>query len=364
MNSIVQRYLALEILKSSTATTLILFTILMSNTLGSILSDISNGDTPAEALYPVLLGQSVRVLSLVLPLSFFLGVVFAFGRFYKDHELIVLHACGYGYRQLYKPMLVVLFPVLVLTAISSLWLSSEMQRNAKSIIDDKKNVHEIQQMKVGQFNISNDKKHVFFMRELSEDKLEMRDVIITQKLEGQSVLEKAQRGRNKLDDKTGNLFLELGPGRRYEGLAGQADYKIIDFETHGILLKQKQATISPLKDKEKSLREIYYSDLPLDKKELFWRMAYPVALIVLAMLAVPLSYIAPRQGRYGKIGVALLVFIGYLILLGISKSALEQDKIPLWLNYWWVHGVFVLITILVLRQRLGKPLFLSWRRSA
>ena len=100
MFSIVQGYLIVEILKNTAATILILFIILMSNTLGRVLADVSDGEIPLDALFPVFLGQSIQVLSLLLPFGFFLGVIFAFGRLYKDHELVVLHACGYGYRQL------------------------------------------------------------------------------------------------------------------------------------------------------------------------------------------------------------------------------------------------------------------------
>lgn len=354
MISIVQRYLALEILKTTAATSLILFTILMSNTLGSVLSDVSNGETPIEALIPVLLGQSIQVLSVVLSLSFFLGVVFALGRLYKDHELIVLQACGYGYRQLYVPMLIVLIPVFLITAMCSLWLGAEMLQRAKLIIDEKNSAHEIQRMKVGQFNLSKDKQHVFFMQSISDDKLEIRDVIVTQKTKNQNVIETAKRGRNKLDEKTGDLFLELSPGKRYEGVAGQGDYRIIDFEKHGILMERKQTRISPIKVKEKSLQDIIYSNKREDRVEFLWRVTIPLTVVILGFLSIPLAYIAPRQGRYGKIGVALLVFIVYLNLLGLTKTALNRENLPLWLNFWWVHSIFIVLTLIMLKRRVGQ----------
>ena len=120
MTMIIQRYLAIEIFKSSFATTLILFIILMSNTLGRVLSDISAGKTPADALMPVMLGQSIHVLNLLLPLGIFLGLVFALGKLYADHELVVLQACGFGYRKLYGMLMILLLPVLLL-ATGAIW---------------------------------------------------------------------------------------------------------------------------------------------------------------------------------------------------------------------------------------------------
>ncbi|MCK4708431.1 MAG: LPS export ABC transporter permease LptF [Gammaproteobacteria bacterium] len=360
MISIVQRYLILEIVKSSVATVFILFVILMSNALGRVLSDVSDGKVPLDALLPVFLGQSVQIFSFLLPLGFFLGVVFAFGRLYKDHELVVLHACGYGYRQLYSSVLLVMLPVAILSAWCSIWLSSDALSNAKKIVDIKKDTHQFQSLKVGQFNLSRDKKHVFFMQSMSANKLEIQDIIITQKGEQSNALETAKHGKHKLDDKTGDLFLEVGPGVRYEGKAGSSNYKILEFDKHGILLEKNQSKTSALKPSEKSFNQLKNSTRLKDKVEFLWRINIPVTLIILGLLAVPLSYISPRQGRYGRIGLALFIFIIYLNLLGFSKGALERSSIPMWLNFWWVHLLFFTLTLLMLKQRTKQSL-LFWR---
>ncbi|MBT3205243.1 MAG: LPS export ABC transporter permease LptF [Gammaproteobacteria bacterium] len=360
MLSIVQRYLILEIFKSSAATILILFVILMSNTLGRVLSEVSDGEVPIEALLPVFLGQSIQILSFLLPLGFFLGVVFAFGRLYKDHELVVLHACGFGYKQLYSSVVLIMLPIVLLTAWLSIWMSAEALQSAKNIVDEKKDIHQFQRLKVGQFNLSKDKKNVFFMQSMSANKLEIQDVIITQKGEQSNVLETAKFGKHKLDGKTGDLFLEVGPGTRYEGKAGSVDYKIIEFDTHGILLEKNQTKIDALKPSEKHFSQLQQSKKRKDKVEVLWRLNIPLTLIILGLLAVPLSYISPRQGRYGRIGLALLVFIVYLNLLGFSKGAMERDSLPMWLNFWWVHIVFIILTLLLLKQR-TKQSILFWR---
>jgi len=364
MITIIQRYLVIEILKSTVATTLILFIILMSNTLGRVLSDVSEGKTPLEALFPVFLGQSIHFLSLLLPLGFFLGVVFAFGRLYKDHELVVLQACGYGYRQLYLAMAYILLPVLLLSLGLSLSLSAELRQHAIKIVDEKDNTHEFQRLKVGQFNQSKQNDHVFFMQSMSEDKREIQNIIISQQGQDQGILETAQSGRYKLDEKSGDLFLEVGPGVRYVGTAGQADYQVIEFDKHGILIKKKPTQSSLLNSDEKSFADLLQSSARKDQVEFWWRIAIPVTLVTLALLAVPLSYIAPRQGRYGKIGLSLMVFTLYFNLLGLSKSLLEEGKLPLWLNFWWVHLIFISLAVVLLLRRIQPGLLkLSGKQS-
>ncbi len=351
MFPIVQRYIVLEILKSITITTLILFIIMMSNLLGGILSDISTGEVTLRALIPILIGESVHVLSLLLPLGFFLGVVFALGRLYKDHELIVLQACGYGYRPLFAAVVLIMIPVFMLTAWCSLWLSADMLQQAKKTVDKEKDIHEFQLLKVGQFNESSNKDHVFFMQSMSADKTEVSDLIISTRKSGTNIIETAKRGRQKVDPHSGDLFLEVGPGNRYEGIAGKADYQVTSFQRHGILLKKKQGAATALDSSEKYLSQILASDSKKDRMELHWRISIPVSLIVLGLLAVPLSYINPRQGRYGKIGFALLIFILYLNLLGFTRAWLEEGRIPMWLNFWWVHGLFLIFALSLLQRR-------------
>lgn len=134
----------------------------MSNSLGRLLADVADGEIPQQALWPVLLSQSVKIFTLLLPISFFLGIVFAFGRLYKDHEISVMNACGMGYWQFYKSILLVILPVFILNAFTSVWLNSSVQRSAQSIVSNSKNIHEFNQVKAGQFNQSKSGAHVFF----------------------------------------------------------------------------------------------------------------------------------------------------------------------------------------------------------
>lgn len=360
MPNIITRYLIKEILKSSAATVLILFIILMSNALGRVLSDIADGDIPQQALWPVLLGQSVNIFALLLPIGFFFGIVFAFGRLYKDHEMVVMNACGMGYSHFYKPVLLILVPVFLLSAYSSIWLNAQTQRIAQSIVDREKNVQEFEQVKPGQFNQSKNGELVFFMQSLSEDKRQLSNIIISQTNRDGMVFETARSGRYKTDDVSGDLFMVVGPGERYEGKPGQKDYKIIEFEQHGILIaKKNNSARQKIRENEKPPLMLWRSSRLAERVELHWRIAIPVVLVVLALLAVPLSHITPRKGRYGKVGIALVVYIVYLNLMAYTRAQLEADSLPLALNFWWVHLLFIFFTVGLLVKRNGGNIFRS-----
>jgi lipopolysaccharide export system permease protein len=352
MPSIITNYLAREILKTSCATLLVLYVILVSTAIGRVLADIADGDVPQLALWPVMLGQSVYLLSMLLPIGLFLGIVFTFGRMYKDHEIVVMNACGIGYRDFYKPVLLATAPFLIVSIYTSVWLNAQVLSAAQAAIDSEENRHEFHLVKPGQFNQSSSADLVFFMESVSEDKLELRDIIVSEGGGDSMVIETARSGRQEIDEKSGDLFLVIGPGERHEGRAGDNRHKIISFDEHGILLEKisKKAHGEP-HSKQLTPQRLLQSKKLQHRIEIRWRIAVPVVLLVLALLAVPLSYIAPRQGRYGKIGAALLVFIVYLNLMGFTRAQLDDQVIPVAINFWWVHLLFLALTFALIYRR-------------
>ncbi len=167
------------------------------------------------------------------------------------------------------------------------------------------------------------------------------------------------------DEETGDLFLVVGPGERYEGMAGENDHQVIRFEQHGILLENKSragTSDTGLRVEQLPPGQLWRSDDLKSRVEFYWRMSIPVVLAVLALVAVPLAYIAPRHGRFGKVGFALLVYIVYFNLLAFTRAQLETGALPLALNFWWVHAIFIGLGLaLIYRRNRGT---LPWTRIA
>lgn len=350
--NIVSRYLILEIFKSSIATILVLFVILMTNSLSSILSEISMGDAPDAALVPLMLKQASYIMSMVIPFGFYLGVVFAFGRLYKDYEISVLNSCGLGYRQMLYPVLVLAIPFFLVNALFSLSLSASALRYSESIVDSHENEDEFEQIQAGRFNVSKNADHVFYMEEMSDDRIHLKNVIIAQSSNDFVSIEVADAGVQIKDKKTGDLFLDVGPGTRYEGFPGDLEFTVMKYQTHGILMDlQNEELKREIGVEEKSFLELYSSTAKEDKIEMQWRIAVPIALLVLSVLAVPVSYVAPRKGRYGKMGVAVFLYILYVNIMGVVLTWVEQDFMAVEFAFWFVHLGFLSLSFLLMWHR-------------
>jgi lipopolysaccharide export system permease protein len=358
MSNILTGYLARELFKTTATTVLVLYIIFISNALGRELAEVADGDVPLQALGLVMLSQSVSIISMLLPIGIFFSIIFTLGRMYKDHEIVVMNACGIGYRDFYKPVAIVVLPMLLLSGYFSLVLNAQMQGQALAAIDEGANEHEFSLIKPGQFNQAGGSDWVFYTGLISKDKLELQEIILGQTSPDVTILEVANAGRQKVDDKTGDLFLVLGPGQRIEGVAGQKDLKFLDYEQHGVLIRKKNKIASThIHSIENNVAALWASSRMSDRVELQWRIAIPMALVTLAIVAVPLSHISPRQGRFGKMGYALLVYIVYLNLLVTTRAQLEAGVVPMVINFWWVHLLLIAFAAVLLYRRNKGSLF-------
>jgi lipopolysaccharide export system permease protein len=71
------------------------------------------------------------------------------------------------------------------------------------------------------------------------------------------------------------------------------------------------------------------------------RLSRPVTVLVLALIAVPLTRFRPAMNRFYPLWMGVLVFTLYFNLLGTGQLWIEQGRIPGWLGLWWVHGLLL-----------------------
>ena len=102
-----------------------------------------------------------------------------------------------------------------------------------------------------------------------------------------------------------------------------------------------------------STADLIVSSNPEEIAELHWRIGIPLATIVLAILAVPLSRSQPRQGRYGRLAIGLLVFIIYFNLMSAGKAWLEHGTVSPSAGLWWVHALMLSIGLGLLAVQNG-----------
>ena len=179
----------------------------------------------------------------------------------------------------------------------------------------------------------------------------MLNVFIQNRQHGKLGITASKSGEIKIDEKTGDRFIILNDGNRYEGVPGQADYKVTKFIEYGVVAAEKSDMKVAFDTKELASGDLMKLSSPRAVSELQKRLSIPIALITFALLAVPISRVSPRAGMYGNLLTTLLIYIVYENLMSLSHSWIVKGQISSWVGVWWVH-LFVLIVALVMLVRM------------
>jgi lipopolysaccharide export system permease protein len=352
MLRIFDRYLLKEVIYGWLAVTITLWLILVSNRLVRYLADAAAGDIPGELIFKLLGLKMVWYIIHIVPFALALGVVLGLGRLYRDNEMTVMAACGVGNSRIYKPVLG--FGLLVAAALAwlSLYVSPEVQHISHRLENTAGRQADVTGLGAGRFNEIQSGKLTFYAERLSADKQTMENLFIAvrdpkDRTRPQQIV-RAKSAYRKRDEDTGDQFLVLVDGIRYEGIPGEAAYRVMQFGEYGVRIDLPGGDVKTTERAATPTTALLDSNNPEDIAEVQWRMSMPLSVLSLLLLAVPLSRSSPRQGRYGRLVIAILLFVIYYNLLGTAKVWVGDGSVPPVIGLWWVPALPVLISAVLL----------------
>ena len=351
---ILDRYLAKEVAITWVAVTSILMSITVGMFLSGTLKAVARGAVPAELLLATLGLRCIETLTVLLPLSLFLSILLSFGRLYRDSEMAVLSACGYSRFNLYRPVLWLLGPGVLALLVQALWVSPWAARTSKELINEATRTISVAGLQPGRFHQIASNDGVIYVETISEDGDRFTNAFIHTERDGRKDVITAAHGFQYVDPATDARYLALFDGFRSEGVPGQGDYRWMHFERNDIRLPESEDKTLVLKRDALTLAELSVGADRANAAEIHWRLAPALAAIVLCALAVPLSRTTPRQGIYGNLIVAVLIYVIYANFLGMGKSWLVDGTLPIAVGLWWVHLGVVALTLWLLRDSLWQ----------
>ncbi|MCW8887280.1 MAG: LPS export ABC transporter permease LptF [Motiliproteus sp.] len=346
---IVFRYLLKEVLLSMMAVTGVVLIIIMSGRFISYLSDAAAGEITANVLFQLIGYRIPGFLELILPLGLFLGILLAYGRLYLENEMTVLNACGISPNKLQLLTFGSTLLTAVAVAIFSLWLAPWGQAQVQSILQDQESLNEFDTLAPGRFQENTSGSRVTYAKSLLEGRTRLENIFISERDSDRNnprvSVVVAEKGRQYVDPDSGDRFLLLENGYRYEGVPGQADYRRIDFEQYGARIRESGVSKKVNKIETIPTAELLASERPDYRAALHWRLSLPVLCLVVSVLAVPLSKVNPRQGRYARLLPCILLYLSYVSILTGTRSGLEKGDFDSPGLIWLVHLVFLLIAL-------------------
>jgi len=345
---ILDRYILREVVVTWVAVTGVLLVILLSNQLARVLSQAAAGGFPRGTVLALLMLTSTQNLTVLVPIGLFLAIMLALGRLYQESEMAAMQACGMGVGRLYLPIGLFAAAVVMFLAWLSFQAAPGAAARAQEIRVEALRQAQFGSLEPGRFRSFDDGEIVFYAERVDANGILYNVFVERNTGEGLEVVTAAraeQRGAGEADQ----TFI-LYEGERYEGIPGSGEFRAIQFSEHGIPIRLPGLSAGAGRREQRATAAIWGSENPADQAELHWRLSVPLMTAILALLAVPLARLRPRQGRYGKMGLAILIYFVYANLLAAARVWIERETVPAAVGLWWVHAIVIAMALWLLAR--------------
>jgi lipopolysaccharide export system permease protein len=346
----VQRYVLREVVQTWLAVTGVLVAILVSNQLSRVLGQAADNQYGRGVVFDLIALGAIMNLSVIVPVGLLLAVVLTLGRMYHDSEMAALQACGFAPARLLAP----LFCFAAIIALGLGWLAFVQVPRADSQVQALRNsaIKEAQfgQLDAGRFRAFSGGDAVFYAERVDQEGV-LHNVFVQRESAGRFEVALADTAIYTKTSSGAMHLVTLFNGRRYEGVPGKDDFRVIEFREHGIPIATPEDVRGSLDPDTKPTRLLWGSSDPSDIAQLQFRASTPLMALVLTLVAVPLSKLRPRQGRYTRVGFAIIVYVVYSNLLSASKIWVEKSDLSPAIGVWWVHAAALALGLyLVMRE--------------
>lgn len=406
----------------STAVYAALILVTLTFTLIKLLTQAADGKIDPQSVLVLLGFAIINFQALIVSLSVFIGVLLVYGRMWRDSEMVIWQSSGLSLYQFISPTLEFSVPIALLAAVFGLLIAPWANQQAYQYKDNFFQRQDISRIATQQFKESSDGLRVFYVG-LSDERLNQISNIFI--LEQSAVNRPLIHSLNKKEtnkaantevntavtinknikenynhslsinpmagkfnaetivaanqgriytSKEGEQFLELNQGRRYQlpdrtvihsSMSNNQWTGLIQFEQYTTLLKPtaSNAKTGLLPAKQRPSIDLLKNFNHLAQAELLWRTGGALMVIILSVLAVPLSYFNPRTGKSMPLISAVLIFIIYTNMINVCKNYLETEKISPLMAVTLPHGSILLLFfgLLLWRSQSLRRLNAYWR---
>jgi lipopolysaccharide export system permease protein len=377
---IFKRTLQRDLIFYTTAMYAALCLVTLTFTLIRLLTQAIDGKIDPQSVFVLLGFAVVNFQALIMSLSVFIGTLLVYGRMWRDSEMLVWQSAGLSLRRFVAPTLRFALPIALLAALFSLLIAPWANERAYEYRDVFTRRSDISRIAAQQFKENSDGSRVFYVGVSDEKTHSVSNIFIVDKtpatgmatsFNAESIVAAQQGTIYTAPD--GEQYLQLSQGRRYQlSAANQAQPSaeqttgLMQFAQYRTLLAEKPSTQSAeVPIKQRTSIDVFADQSLEAQSEVIWRLSGPLICLILAFLAVPLSYFNPRSGKSAPLLIAVLLFTVYVNAISLTQNYLQSGKLSLIPAMIAPHlAVFVLSWVLLLwrSQWLMQVLGGLWRK--
>ncbi len=348
---IFRRALSREFTQTAATVFVALFAILLTTQLIRLLNEAAGGKLASQAVVALLGFGAINYLPVVLSLTVFIAVLLTLSRWYHDSEMIIWFSSGLSLTAWIGPVMRFALPLVLAIAALSLFLSPWALTKSAEFRQRMDKRDDMSQISPGIFNESSGAERVFFVEGMSGVEGRVKNIFVSSTQHGRLGVMAAAQGYTETVP-NGDRFLVMEHGRRYEGSPGNPEYRVMEFGRYAVRIEPAEARGITQTPSNMPLPELLRQRTAANLGEIVWRVGIPVAALMLALLAIPLSFVNPRAGRTTNLVFAILIYMIYSNLISVSQAWVRQGKLGFEIGIWGVHAAMFTLLLALFWHRL------------
>ena len=318
-----------------------------------------SGELASDVLLLLMFYRLPDFFVVIVPLAFLLSILLVYGRMNEDNEIVVLMNSGIGEARLLRITFLISLIVVVFMGIVSLSLAPWGVRNVEEIRLNQQQLTELDLMVPGQFQVFGEGTRATYTEDISLEegigrRLENVFIALSQStVQDDSDQDSgvrpaprvilAQVARPLIDDQTGARLMRMENVLQYDGEPGMADFSMAQFDVYSVLLPEPTAFEATLAEGSVKTSMLIGANSAVYQAELQWRISVMLIVPILTLIAVPLSRVQPRQGRYSRLIPAVILYASYFFLLQFAREAVADGSLSSTIGLWSVHLLFGMV---------------------
>lgn len=328
-----------------------------------LLGEAANGDIGANVVLGLAAFSSITALPVIISVALFVAVLTTVTRSYRESEMSVWFASGLSLADWLRPVMQFALPVAAVVAVLTLYASPWAYGQIAEYRQRFEQRSDLSKVTAGQFIETDDGRRVFFAESPTRPGDELGKVV-ARIIEPDWLSVVTADSAAIRTESNGDRFLVLGPGHRYDLKPGTPELRLLDFDHYGVRIESRSDPGSLEAARQKALQEIKArptldlmrggADLE-SLSQLMWRLALPIAVLNLALIALPLGAVNPRLGRSGDLLIAGLLALFYMNLINLSRGWIGSGALSFGVGVWLVHALFLALGLGLLWRRIRMP---------
>ncbi|TRX00646.1 LPS export ABC transporter permease LptF [Candidatus Methylobacter oryzae] len=348
--TVLDKMVALDLLRTLLAVWSVIVVIIVSRQFIRVLDKAIEGQVSNQTLLTVLGLKTIIASAAFLPAALFMAILMVLGRMYRDQEMSAVSSAGGGAGTVYRAIFLLVFPLSVLSAGMSFYVSPWAEAMMEQMMHQDKESADLRGIAAGKFSEYSQGDLVFYVEKIDADKT-MRQVFVQHRQGNRLAIINAELGR--LKDLPDGRYIILENGERIQGQPGTVNYVVEQFSEYAVRMDVKETSAANFGKESVASSALASSGQIRDIAELQRRFSIPMGILLLTFIAVPLAQMSPRGGVYGNMLVGFLIYFSYGNLIRVSQSWVMNQTIPAWLGVFGINTLLLLIGGILLARLYG-----------